>query len=63
VGITGNAGPSADVGDKPIGLVYVAVSDAAGTKVQESRFRGTREDVRRRATQTALTLLRERILE
>lgn len=63
VGITGNAGPSADAGDKPIGLVYVAVSDAAGTKIHESRFRGTREDVRRRATQIALTLLRDRIVE
>ena len=59
VGITGNAGPTSDEGGKPVGLVYVAVAGPEGTICQESNFRGTREDVRRRATQTALTMLRE----
>ncbi len=59
IGITGNAGPTADQGGKPVGLVYVAVSGPEGTAVQESNYRGTREDVRRRATQQALLMLRE----
>ncbi len=58
VAVTGNAGPTADRGGKPVGLVYVAVAGPAETRVSESSFRGTREDVRRRASQTALTMLR-----
>lgn len=61
IGITGNAGPTADKGDKPIGLVYIAVSGPNGTRSEEFRFRGVREDIRRRATQSALTMLREEI--
>ncbi len=59
IGITGNAGPTADVGDKPVGLVYIAVSGPQGTICAESKYRGTREDIRRRTTQQALTMLRE----
>jgi nicotinamide-nucleotide amidase len=58
IAITGNAGPTADVGDQPVGLILIALADADGTRVQEHRFRGTREDIQRRATQTALTDLR-----
>ncbi|MEQ1822089.1 MAG: competence/damage-inducible protein A [Fimbriimonadaceae bacterium] len=57
VGITGNAGPTSDVGDKPVGLVYVAMSGPDGTTVEEHQFRGIREDIRRRATQVALLML------
>ena len=59
VGITGNAGPTADAGGKPVGLVYIAVASPEGTTCAESSYRGTREDIRRRATQQALTMLRE----
>ena len=59
VGITGNAGPTADAGGKPVGLTYVAVAGPEGTTCRETQWRGTREDVRRRATQFALMLLRE----
>ncbi|RYG23677.1 competence/damage-inducible protein A, partial [bacterium] len=40
IGITGNAGPTADVGDKPVGLVYIAVAGPEGTTCVESRYRG-----------------------
>ena len=59
VGITGNAGPTADAGGKPVGLVYIAVAGPEGTTCAEGKYRGTREDVRRRATQQALVMLRE----
>ncbi len=59
VGITGNAGPTSDQGGKPVGLTYVAVAGPEGTKCQESSWRGTREDIRRRATQQSLVMLRE----
>ena len=57
VAIVGNAGPGADVDGKPVGLVYVGVATPEGVSVDRSQFRGTREDVRRRGQQTALTLL------
>ncbi len=63
VGITGNAGPTSDVDNKPVGLVFVAVAGPAGTTVEEAKFRGTREDIRRRATQLALLRLRDALLE
>lgn len=59
VGITGNAGPTSDQGGKPVGLVYIAVAGPETTTVHETTYRGTREDVRRRATQQALVMLRE----
>ena len=62
VAITGNAGPTSDVGEKPVGLVYIAISSPAGTSVEECKFRGIREDIRARAEQTALRLLREKLL-
>ncbi len=60
--ITGNAGPTSDVGDKPVGMVFMACSGPGGTKVEEVRYRGLRQDIRRRATQTALVMLREELL-
>jgi nicotinamide-nucleotide amidase len=62
VAITGNAGPTADVDGKAVGLVYIAIASAAGTSVEECKFRGIREDIRARAEQTALRLLRERLI-
>lgn len=58
VGITGNAGPTADVGGKPVGRVHIAVAGPEGTTAEELNLRGTREDIRRRAGQQALLMLR-----
>lgn len=63
VGITGNAGPSSDEGGKPVGLTYVAVASPDGVRVDQLNFRGTREDIQRRATQVALDLLRNTMLD
>ncbi|MHB8637433.1 MAG: competence/damage-inducible protein A [Fimbriimonadaceae bacterium] len=60
--ISGNAGPSSDVGNKPVGLCYVAVAGPSGVRVEEAKYRGIREDIRRRASQLALRTLREAIL-
>jgi nicotinamide-nucleotide amidase len=63
IGITGIAGPDGGTPEKPVGLVYIALADALGVAADSTRFRGTRADVRRRATQVALTLLRDRMLQ
>ncbi|OYX57126.1 MAG: hypothetical protein B7Y93_03275, partial [Micrococcales bacterium 32-70-13] len=60
VATTGVAGPDAQ-GDAPVGLVYVAVADAAGTIVREHRFAGDRAEIRAQAAHAALGLLDERL--
>ena len=58
IATTGIAGPGGGTPDKPVGLVYIALATAAVVKVQEYRFKGTREMVRWRTTQTAFNMIR-----
>jgi len=62
VAITGNAGPTPDVDGKPVGLAYIAVAGPNGTHVEKGQYRGVREDIQSRATQTALAQLRWKLL-
>jgi nicotinamide-nucleotide amidase len=62
VAITGVAGPGGGTPEKPVGLVFLAIADAAGTEVVERRFTGDRERVRRFASQQALDMLRRKFL-
>ncbi|MCS6920127.1 MAG: competence/damage-inducible protein A [Fimbriimonadales bacterium] len=57
LGITGIAGPGGSTPEKPVGLVYVGISDPTATVVRSQVFPGDRETVRYRATQYALWLL------
>ncbi|GIV08707.1 MAG: putative competence-damage inducible protein [Fimbriimonadales bacterium] len=57
VGITGIAGPTGGTPEKPVGLVYIGVSDPSATIVRSQVFAGDRETVKYRATQYALWLL------
>lgn len=69
VGITGIAGPGPGAPgpdeEKPIGLVYVAISfdDDAQTKVTELNLTGDRERIRLWASQHGLEQLRKSLLE
>jgi nicotinamide-nucleotide amidase len=62
LGITGIAGPTGATDDKPIGLVYIALSDPTRTEVMDRTFRGDRARVREWATQQALDLVRRRLM-
>ena len=62
VGITGVAGPTGGTDEKPVGLVYIALSDSNETKVEERRFPGDRERIRHWATQQALDMIRRRLI-
>ncbi len=62
VSITGNAGPTADIGDQPVGFVFVGVATERETRVEEFKFRGLRGDIRTRAEQMALRLVRGAVL-
>ncbi|RYG49664.1 competence/damage-inducible protein A [bacterium] len=59
--ITGNAGPASDIDHKPVGLVYIGIAGPDGVEVREEKYRGVREDIQRRAGQTALGWLREKL--
>jgi nicotinamide-nucleotide amidase len=61
VAVTGIAGPSGGTADKPVGLVWFAVSSGAGTRSERRNLFGDRDGVRARATVTALDLLRREI--
>jgi len=62
VGVTGIAGPEGGSENKPVGLVFVAVSSPLGDVVRMLRLTGSRPTVRERAAQTALDLLRRHLL-
>lgn len=59
VSSTGIAGPSGQTDSKPLGLVYMAVTSEDSSAVEERRYEGGREEIRRRATEDALSLLLE----
>ncbi|MCI8374815.1 MAG: competence/damage-inducible protein A [Lachnospiraceae bacterium] len=63
VSITGIAGPDGGTKEKPVGLVYIAVSVKGAMQVEEYHFTGNRMKIRESAVTAALTLLRTSILE
>ena len=63
VAVTGIAGPAGGSEAKPVGLVCFAVSDGVRTTAWQQLFPGSREEVRARAEQAALSGLLTRILE
>ena len=62
VGITGVAGPGGGTELKPVGLVYVALSDEQKTEVVERKYPGDRDRIRHWATQQALDMVRHRLM-
>jgi nicotinamide-nucleotide amidase len=61
VAVTGVAGPGGGTPEKPVGLVHLHVSSAAGDSARTTQWGGTRSDVRLRATAAALHLLRDHL--
>ena len=57
IGITGVAGPGGGTSAKPVGMVWVAIS-GLGDEARCLRLFGTREEVRQRASQAALDMVR-----
>jgi len=62
LGVTGIAGPAGATATKPVGLVYIALSDANRTDVMDRTFRGDRQRIREFASQQALDLIRRRLM-
>ncbi|MHB1021139.1 MAG: competence/damage-inducible protein A [Acidobacteriaceae bacterium] len=61
IGITGIAGPTGGTPEKPVGLVYIGLTDGKDTVVQEIRTSGDRERIRFYASQQALDMLRRKL--
>jgi len=62
IALTGIAGPGGGTDEKPVGLVFIAVDGAAGTRVRRCFFPGERTRVRTQATQAALEMVRRGLL-
>ncbi len=60
--VTGIAGPDGGTASKPVGLVYTALASAGGVKADEHRFLGNREQVRMKASQMALDMVRRHLI-
>ena len=56
VAITGNAGPTADSGGRPVGAFYIATARHDGVNEKELLLRGTRNTLLDRANHEVLTL-------
>jgi nicotinamide-nucleotide amidase len=63
VGITGIAGPGGGTEQKPVGLVYVALTDGKKTEVVDRKYPGDRNRIRQWATQQALDMVRRRLMK
>ncbi|MBQ3032920.1 MAG: CinA family nicotinamide mononucleotide deamidase-related protein [Deferribacterales bacterium] len=56
ISVTGIAGPNGGSDYKPVGTVYIGVSDGKRTLVRRFKFNGNRENVRQRSVNAALFL-------
>lgn len=59
VSVTGLAGPGGGTAEKPVGLVFIGISDSSGTNVIKCIFKGSRVEVKQQAAQRALQLIAE----
>ncbi len=60
---TGIAGPDGGTAEKPVGMVYIALSHGEGELSQKCYFSGSRDEIKSSASQAALELLHEYLLE
>lgn len=54
ISVTGIAGPGGGTKEKPVGLVYIAVVSGRHTDVFGNVFKGSRNDIRKQSTNTAI---------
>ncbi|MFA5779505.1 MAG: competence/damage-inducible protein A [Elusimicrobiota bacterium] len=58
ISTTGIAGPKPSSTGKPVGLVFIAIASADGTKVQQFQFTGSRAEIKDKIATAALDILR-----
>ena len=57
-GITGIAGPGGGSKEKPVGTVYISVSNADKTLVKRFNFSGTRSEIKNQSCDAALLMIK-----
>jgi nicotinamide-nucleotide amidase len=62
VGITGVAGPDGGTPDKPVGTVWIAVDVRGEITTSRAIYIGDRAEIRHRASQAALDMIRRALL-
>lgn len=62
IGITGIAGPAGATEQKPVGLVYISVDSDMGCDIRRCTLSKNRGSIRFRAAQTALNMLRLKLM-
>lgn len=62
ISITGIAGPEGGTAEKPVGTVYIGISNEIKTKVEKFIFSGSRERIQKFTINFALNILRKEIL-
>ncbi len=60
--ITGIAGPDGGSPEKPVGLVFIGIAGPDGVEVRRFQFPGARAQIRLRAAQMAMTMLRLKLI-
>ena len=63
ISTTGIAGPGGGSEEKPVGLVYTAITIKGETKVYKNIYSGDRQKIRTRATRDILNNLRIELLK
>ncbi|WP_110953211.1 competence/damage-inducible protein A [Anaerosinus massiliensis] len=63
IGITGIAGPEGGSEEKPVGLVYIAITGSLGSRVYKYNFNGDRKYIKYRTSQAALDIVRHYVQE
>ena len=63
IGVTGIAGPTGGTSEKPVGLVYIALSEKGKeTRCKGYNFTGSRQMIRMKSSQMALDMLRRTLI-
>ena len=60
--VTGIAGPGGGSQEKPVGLVFIGVSDENASRVYSFRLRGSRLSIKEKTAHKALSLLTKALL-
>ena len=58
IAVTGIAGPTGASLEKPIGLVYIAISGPDGENVRKFNFKGSRSGIKEKAAAAALEMIK-----
>jgi nicotinamide-nucleotide amidase len=60
---TGVAGPTGGTKRSPIGRVFIGLADGQRTWVKKEDFRGSRREIKKKATESALQFFYERLIQ